>query len=38
MIRILLSTLLGTRRWTKRDLSRTTDIYLNAINDLYNKI
>ena len=38
MIRILLSTLLGARRWTQRDLSRATQIRPNTINDLYHEM
>lgn len=38
MIRILLSTLLGARRWTQRDLSRVTGIRPNTINDLYHEM
>lgn len=35
MIRILLSTKLGERRWTQADLARATGIRPNTINDLY---
>lgn len=35
MIRILLSTRLGERRWTQADLARATGIRPNTINDLY---
>lgn len=38
MIRILLSTLLGARRWTQLDLSRATGIRPNTINDLYHEM
>ena len=38
MIRILLSTLLGARRWTQMDLSRATNIRPNTINDLYHEM
>ncbi len=38
MIRILLSTLLGARRWTQMDLSRATKIRPNTINDLYHEM
>ena len=38
MIRILLSTRLGERRWTQADLSRKTEIRANTINDLYHDI
>ena len=38
MIRILLSTLLGARRWTQMDLSRVTNIRPNTINDLYHEM
>ncbi len=38
MITILLSTLLGARRWTQMDLSRVTKIRPNTINDLYHEI
>ena len=38
MIRILLSTLLGARKWTQRDLSRATGIRPNTISDLYHEI
>ena len=36
MIRILLSTRLGERRWTQADLARATGIRPNTISDLYN--
>jgi len=35
MIRILLSTRLGERRWTQADLARKTGIRPATINDLY---
>ncbi len=35
MVRILLSTRLGERRWTQADLARVTGIRANTINDLY---
>lgn len=35
MIRILLSTRLGERRWTQADLARATGIRPSTINDLY---
>lgn len=38
MIRILLSTLLGERRWTQADLARMTGIRPGTINDLYNEM
>ena len=38
MIRILLSKLLGERRWTQMDLSRATQIRPNTINDLYHEM
>lgn len=38
MIRILLSKLLGERRWTQMDLSRATKIRPNTINDLYHEM
>jgi len=38
MIRILLSTLLGARRWTQRDLSIATGIRPNTINYLYHEM
>ena len=38
MITILLSTLLGARRWTQMDLSRVTKIRPNTINDLYHEM
>lgn len=37
MIRILLSTRLGERRWTQADLSRKTGIRAATINDLYHE-
>jgi len=38
MIRILLSTRLGERRWTQADLARKTGIRANTINELYHEI
>ena len=38
MIRILLSTRLGERRWTQADLARATDIRPSTINDMYHEI
>ena len=38
MIRILLSTRLGERRWTQADLSRSTGIRPSTINDYYHEI
>ena len=38
MIRILLSTRLGERRWTQADLARSTGIRANTINDLYHEM
>lgn len=38
MIRILLSTRLGERRWTQAQLARVTGIRPNTINDLYNEM
>lgn len=38
MIKILLSTLLGERRWTQADLARMTGIRPGTINDLYNEM
>lgn len=37
MIRILLSTRLGERRWTQADLARATGIRPNTISDLYHE-
>lgn len=37
MIRILLSTRLGERRWTQADLARKTGIRPSTINELYNE-
>lgn len=37
MIRILLSTRLGERRWTQADLARKTGIRASTINELYNE-
>lgn len=38
MIRILLSTRLGERRWTQADLARATGIRPSTINDMYHEI
>lgn len=38
MIRILLSTRLGEKRWTQADLSRATGIRPTTINELYHEI
>lgn len=38
MIRILLSTRLGERRWTQADLARATGIRPNTINELYHEL
>ena len=38
MIRILLSTRLGERRWTQAHLSRKTGIRAATINEYYNEI
>jgi len=38
MIRILLSTRLGERRWTQADLARLTGIRAATINDLYHEM
>lgn len=38
MIRILLSTRLGERRWTQADLARMTGIRPSTINDLYHEL
>ena len=38
MIRILLSTRLGERRWTQADLARATSIRPSTINDFYHEI
>lgn len=38
MIRILLSTRLGERRWTQADLARMTGIRPTTINDMYHEI
>lgn len=38
MIRILLSTKLGEKRWTQADLARATGIRPNTINDLYHEL
>lgn len=37
MIRILLSTRLGERRWTQADLARKTGIRASTINEMYNE-
>lgn len=37
MIRILLSTRLGERRWTQADLARATGIRPSTINELYHE-
>ena len=38
MIRILLSTRLGERRWSQADLARATGIRPSTINDLYHEL
>ncbi|MDR1158380.1 MAG: helix-turn-helix transcriptional regulator [Oscillospiraceae bacterium] len=38
MIKILLSTRLGERRWTQADLARKTGIRPSTINELYHEI
>lgn len=38
MIRILLSTRLGERRWNQADLSRMTGIRPNVISELYHEV
>ncbi len=38
MIRILLSTRLGERRWTQADLARMTGIRPNTINEMYHEL
>ena len=38
MIRILLSTRLGERRWTQADLARKTGIRAATINELYHEL
>lgn len=38
MIKILLSTRLGERRWTQADLARKTGIRPSTINDLYHDL
>ena len=38
MIRILLSTRLGERRWSQADLARKTGIRAATINELYNEL
>ena len=37
-IRIVLSTRLGERRWTQKNLSRATGIRPSTIGDLYNEL
>ena len=37
MVRILLSTLLGERKWSRADLARMTGIRPNTIGDLYHE-
>jgi putative transcriptional regulator len=38
MIRILLSTRLGEKRWTQADLARKTGIRPSTINDLFHEM
>ena len=38
MIRMLLSTRLGERRWTQADLARMTGIRPSTINELYHEL
>jgi putative transcriptional regulator len=38
MIRILLSTRLGEKKWTQKDLARKTGIRPNTINELYHEL
>ncbi len=38
MIKILLSTRLGERRWTQADLARKTGIRPSTINELYHEL
>ena len=38
MVRILLSTRLGERKWTQADLSRITGIRPNTISELYHEV
>lgn len=38
MIRILLSTKLGEKRWTQADLARATGIRPNTIGELYHEL
>lgn len=38
MVRILLSTRLGERKWTQADLSRMTGIRPNTISELYHEV
>ena len=37
MVKILLSTLLGERKWSQADLARMTGIRPNTISDIYNE-
>lgn len=38
MIKILLSTRLGERRWSQADLARATGIRPSTINDMYHEL
>lgn len=38
MVKILLSTRLGERRWTQADLARMTGIRPNTISELYHEV
>ncbi|MGL5434172.1 MAG: helix-turn-helix domain-containing protein [Lachnospiraceae bacterium] len=38
MIKILLSSRLGDRKWTQADLARKTGIRANTINELYHEL
>lgn len=38
MIKILLSTRLGERRWSQADLARMTGIRPNTISEIYNEV
>ena len=38
MIKILISTRLGEKRWTQADLARATGIRPSTINDLYHEM
>lgn len=38
MIRILLSTLLGAKRWTQADLAKKTGIRAATINEMYHEM